>query len=538
MRVRRRPSEHSADMASLFAGVGGFELAAKSAGIRVSAWSENDAACQRVLRERFPDALGFGDISDVSYVDLNRPKILTAGSPCQGFSLAGLRKGMLDERSGLFAEFVRIRDEGIKDGRLQYALWENVTGALSSAKGADFANVVAAMVGAPDPLYLPRFKGRSARWAGVALGPLGWFAWRTFDARHFGVAQRRHRIFGVWSPEPEAMDVLFGLDAKHEVLAVEPDVEPIPGGIAVWLFDKPDMPFNSTMVPDQAIEVKLSSVLEWDVDAKYDLSAKACAGILTRATRRDRKLPTLLDYALRMKAGEELGDPPEEVIAEFGVVPFNTAFIGSPQDRTHLRAGEPAPALTDPGRHGTAVLEGRIRGFNVDPESGQGADLKARATECAPALTSNWLEKITDRGLRLVDVLTYRVRRITPRECERLQGFPDDWTLVAGAKDSNRYRQMGNAVAVPCAAWVLARVRAVHEGRELPGLTEVLKDLPWVRSESSVVFLVTPALNGSPTSEDSSPSGTSSRGSKATSSRVVRRKPSSLGSTPRSRASA
>lgn len=566
-KVVRKPTNFGVKMASLFAGVGGFEVAALAANMKVVAWSEYDPTAtqvkvqpnQKVLLERFPEARAFGDVADVTYAVLGRPRVLTAGSPCQGFSVAGLRKGMLDSRSGLFAEFIRLIREGMDDG-LEYAIWENVTGALNSAKGKDFANVLAAMVGADEPLYLPKARGRAARWAGVAMGPLGFFAWRTLDAQHFGVAQRRHRIYGVWSKSMDAITVLFGDDAA-EMIATggwEPDVDR--DEAAVWLLDTDyELPFNTSMEPDDPAVVTLSSVLEREVDEKYYLTKKACLGILTRATRRDRKLPPILHLALWTQAGRpEEFTPDAAALAATAdaALPFATSFITSPQDRTKLAPGQPCPTITDPARHGISVVVpvrkvkraqnnkdyetwelaafsntlnafdiGDVRttdvviGFNIDPESGQGADLRARHTDAAPALTANWLAKATDRGLRVVETPAYRVRRLTPTECERLQGFPDEHTLVDGAADSHRYRQMGNAVAVPCAAWVLARVRAVIDGREVPGLTEVLKELPWVLSASSVTEL-------SPKRIVSRPSSTARPSTSATSSRrrVVRGK--------------
>lgn len=577
-KVTRKPSQYGVTMASGFAGVGGFELGAKAAGMAVTAWSEYDPQAtqektqpnQRVLLERFPEAEAFADIASVTYAGLGRPRVLTAGSPCQGFSVAGLRKGMLDHRSGLFAEFVRLVREGMNDG-LEFALWENVPGALNSAKGSDFANVLAAMVGSEEPLFLPKSGARTARWAGVAMGPLGFFAWRTLDARYFGVAQRRPRVFGLWSKSMDCVTALFGDDAA-EMIATSgwhPDVEY--GDVtAVWLLDQDDLPFNTSMKPDDPCEVKLSSVLEREVDEKYYISEKACLGILTRATRRDRKLPPIFHYALWDQCGrpeEFLPDPlmVEDLAAE--AIPFAAAFIASPEDRTTLAPGQPSPTITNPSKHGISVVVpvrksrrahhnedwetwemaefsntvnefdfGKdvratdvVVGFNLDPENHQGADLKARRTDTAPGLAPNWLAKTTDRGLRVVEVPTYRVRRLTPRECERLQGFPDNHTLVAGAADSHRYRQMGNAVAVPCAAWVLMRLRAVIDGREVPGLAEVLKELPWVRvssggSETRRVVRKKVRPNSVPRHGNSAASSVSSRSPRATSSSTKRRR--------------
>lgn len=104
--------------------------------------------------------------------------------------------------------------------------------------------------------------------------------------------------------------------------------------------------------------------------------------------------------------------------------------------------------------------------FSIYPESGQGADLRATEVQVSPALTATDLGAATDRGTRIVDVTRARVRRLTPRECERLQGFPDDWTAIPGAKDSPRYAALGNSMAVPVMHWIGRRLdfvdRLIH----------------------------------------------------------------------------
>ena len=159
---------------SLFAGVGGFDLALERTGFKVVASVEWDKNAQKVLKKRFPTSEIFGDIREVTGEQLLRAGfspdngIITGGFPCQDLSVAGKRAGLAGERSGLFWQICRILDET----RSQAFILENVPGLLSSNNGRDMAVVIEALVK----------RGYS-------------IAWRVLDAQYFGVPQRRRRIF-------------------------------------------------------------------------------------------------------------------------------------------------------------------------------------------------------------------------------------------------------------------------------------------------------------------------------------------------------
>jgi DNA (cytosine-5)-methyltransferase 1 len=159
---------------SLFAGVGGFDLAMERNGVEVVANVEIDKQCQKVLAKHFPKAKQFSDITDVKGSDLiaagfepNRG-IITGGFPCQDLSVAGKRAGLVGERSGLFWEIARL----IEETKTEWFILENVPGLLTSNKGKDFGVVIGTMAD-----------------IGYSL------AWRVLDAQHFGVPQRRRRVF-------------------------------------------------------------------------------------------------------------------------------------------------------------------------------------------------------------------------------------------------------------------------------------------------------------------------------------------------------
>jgi DNA (cytosine-5)-methyltransferase 1 len=159
---------------SLFAGVGGFDLAMERNGVDVVASVEIDKKCQEVLAHRFPSSKLFDDVTTVKGSDLigagftPSRGIITGGFPCQDLSVAGKRAGLAGARSGLFWEIARI----VEETQTEYAILENVPGLLSSNNGADFAVVLGTMA------------------------DLGYsVAWRVLDAQYFGVPQRRKRVF-------------------------------------------------------------------------------------------------------------------------------------------------------------------------------------------------------------------------------------------------------------------------------------------------------------------------------------------------------
>ena len=159
---------------SLFAGVGGFDLALERAGVRVVASVEWDKHAQKILARQFPHSTIFGDIQGVTGEQLRAAGfnptdgIITGGFPCQDLSVAGKRAGLAGKRSGLFWEICRLLDET----RTQTFILENVPGLLSSNNGRDMAVVIEALV------------ERGYR-----------IAWRVLDAQYFGVPQRRRRVF-------------------------------------------------------------------------------------------------------------------------------------------------------------------------------------------------------------------------------------------------------------------------------------------------------------------------------------------------------
>lgn len=208
-------------MGSLFDGIGGFPLAAQLVGIK-PVWScEIEKIPKKITAERFPDMLQYGDIRKLKGEELPPVWMIAGGSPCQDLSIAGDRKGLSGDRSGLFMEQIRIvkemRDADRKRGRTalsvrpRWMCWENVPGAFSSTEGKDFQTVLQEIARVADS-SVSILEPPDGKWkfAGEVLGDSFSIAWRVLDAEFFGVAQRRNRVFLIADfAGPSAPQILF-----------------------------------------------------------------------------------------------------------------------------------------------------------------------------------------------------------------------------------------------------------------------------------------------------------------------------------------
>lgn len=184
-------------LGSLFDGSGGFPLAAIFCGIKPMWASEVEPFPIRVTQKNLPQVKHLGDIKDIDGSEIEPVDIISFGSPCQDLSIAGKRAGLVGEKSNLFYEAIRV----IKEMRCKnngkyprYLLWENVPGAFSSNKGEDFRCVLEEITRIKDSTVK---LSRPSRWqsAGEILGDDFSLAWRVLDAKYYGVPQRRRRIF-------------------------------------------------------------------------------------------------------------------------------------------------------------------------------------------------------------------------------------------------------------------------------------------------------------------------------------------------------
>lgn len=391
-------------------------------------------ACE-VLRQRWPRVPNLGDVTRITaqqVAALGPLDVVCFGSPCQDLSLAGRRKGLIDAdgavtRSGLFFDAMRIFGWARQHCGARWALWENVPGAYSSNQGRDFAAVVAAMAGLRD-LAVPR-NGWGTE--GAALGDAGLLEWACMDAQWFGVAQRRRRVFAL-------------LDAGD------------------WASRGPVLlerhSLRGDFAPRQAEGAHAAASAGGSAgnggghgvaQGKRPGDAGTVRGCYGGGASREIDVSTTL-----LAKGQRQDFESETLVAE--VAPTIPARAqGGGGLGTDFDCGGGLVAEAD--QPYTLAIRGR----------GDGSRLEWRQDGTANAL-------LTSRGGRAgmgigAVCKAYRVRRLTPVECERLQGFDDGYTQIAwrgkppgACPDGPRYTALGNSWAVPVVRWIGARIAAAH----------------------------------------------------------------------------
>ena len=400
-----------------------------------------------------------GDITKIHGDQIEPVDCITFGSPCQDLSMAGLRAGLVGKNSGLFTEAIRVIVEmrvATNGMYPAFAIWENVPGAFSSNGGEDFRTVLEKLAHAAQPdVSIPRPAG-GGRWgkAGAIIGN-GWsLAWRLLNAERWGVPQRRKRIAVVADFRGQcAAEILF----ERTGLSGNPDKS-----IQTW---------QSVTGFTQNCPAGHDRVVAGE--AAYTLKIRSgCAGGGKGAlvqTEKTGTLSTLQDQTLFQpivfdargngngKTVPTITGDHESRVTDYTAIAvdlYNGAVTGSK-----------AAALSCKNTGTTAgpqVAERKTyseQTFSTYKESDSSATLKAK--------TGN----IGNGGECLVAerVVRWIVRRLTPTECERLQGYPDGWTDIGewtdtkGKKhkpaDTPRYKALGNSIALPQWFWIAQKMR-------------------------------------------------------------------------------
>ena len=418
----------SLTVGSLFTGIGGFDLGFERAGLQPVWQVEVDGQCNTILAHHWPDVTQFGDVRDVGRHELATVDVICGGFPCQDLSIAGKREGLAGERSCLWFEFHRI----FAEIRPRWVVIENVAGLLSSGpkypddpttarKGVDFAIILAGLVG-----WIPTIPDRGWRNSGFARGRPGYYnvAWRVLDAQYFGVAQRRRRVFIVGSlGDGSCAEILFESESRAWG---SPPSRAAGQNVAAPVKASPPNHRNGGSSPTTEDFI----VFNWQSggDVRLNVSGSHTSALQARQT-------PAVAYALTSSPYGYRNEPSSDTLICCNAL---TASSGGPDDNdargNRLVVGSLAAHSK---RHGHAM---------TTQQAAEAGHLLARKTG---------------------------VRRLTPIECERLQGFPDSWTAIDGMSDSARYRMLGNAVCVPVAKWIGQRI-AQQEG----GLNEHLHSLP------------------------------------------------------------
>ena len=435
---------------SVCSGVEAATVAWDQLGWKPQFFSEIEKFPSAVLAHHYPNVPNLGDMTQFKEWPNDQPiDLLVGGTPCQSFSVAGLRKGLEDPRGNLMLTYLAMADKF----KPQWLVWENVPGVLSSNGGKDFGTFLS------------------------ALGQIGYgFAYRVLDAQYFGVAQRRRRVFvvGYLGDWQRAAEVLF----EPESLSGNPAPSR-----ETWQKVAPTVtqgaPFSGTGNERVECEAIVAQCLTTRTGSAYDPTTETlpvtgfCAynnqvtGEVSKTIVTGQGYPHVpIAFSSNMSVpdcqtdgttptvkvgGHGGGNPPAVAIqnATRGASGFrwhqgsSAGSIGyqSEQSPTLDTSKEPAVGYTSSSFGGYQEGVGTIRASGGD--LGGGSE---------------------------TFVADMQVRRLTPTECERLQGFPDNYTQIPyrnktaeNCPDGPRYKAMGNSMAVPVMRWIGERIQKIEE---------------------------------------------------------------------------
>ena len=385
---------------SVCSGIEAASVAWHSLGFQPVGFSEIEPFPCSVLSHRFPDVRNFGDMTRFKEwpIEPGTIDILVGGTPCQSFSIAGLRGGLEDQRGNLALTYCRI----LQRFKPRWFVWENVPGVLSSNGGRDFGSILGAM-------------------AELGYG----VAYRILDAQFFGVPQRRRRVFvvgcvGDWR---RAAEVLF-----------EPGC--VPGDSKTGRKKRKDV--AGILASRTSAGGGLGT--DFDLDGGLQVAHTTGAGFWKEGFG-----------TLRARAQGSH----ENIVCSTGKIAhcLNAGGMGRQDYETETMIACTLPASdggVSSGYHPVVAFSGRNRGDDW------------RGYDRPPNVTGEIAGTVDTVKPGNIAGPTIGVRRLTPRECERLQGFPDDWTLVPHrgkpAADGPRYKAIGNSMAVPVMRWIGQRI--------------------------------------------------------------------------------
>ena len=504
-----------------------------------AAWlSEIEPFPCAVLKHHYPDVPNHGDMTllpeKILSGQVEAPDLFCGGTPCQAFSVAGLRNSLDDARGNLSLTFVGIANaidhvRSVRGDAPAIVFWENVPGVLNTKDNA-FGCFLGALAGETEPITAP-----GERWsnAGCVFGPQRTVAWRVLDAQYFGVAQRRRRVFVVASARDDInpAEILFEFEGlrrdtapRRETGKVTPTISSSGTGVSRVGFNCEDEWFIETQVVG-ALDTEcggnkmnhqtINSGHLLPVSSFYESSLaqyredtvsgtiKASGGVAGGGSETFLAQPVAV-YENHPSDSRvtELGDISSTVRARWGTgggnlpmvsqpayaiqgsmigrsdnagpqgdgineevcftqntidrhavaqpIPFDTTQITSPSNYSKPQAGDPCHPLAA-GAHPPAIAQP------------VGTDLYncTITGDIACTFTAD-TTSATHSGPTVMQAMA--VRRLTPVECERLQGFPDNysnipWRGKAESPDGPRYKALGNSWAVPVVAWIGQRIQ-------------------------------------------------------------------------------
>ncbi len=405
-----------------------------------AAWlSEIEPFPSAVLAHHYPNVPNLGDMTTlperILSGEIEAPDVFCGGTPCQAFSVAGLRNSLDDARGNLSLTFVGIANaidhaRSVRGEQASIVFWENVPGVLSTKDNA-FGCFLAGVAGEDGEL-----EPSGGKWtnAGYVSGPKRAVAWRVLDAQYFGVAQRRRRVFVVASARDDfdPVKVLFELDGVRRDSAPSREAQE---GIARGVGIGP--PFSRTN--NERVEAEAMVVQPYEVG--NCLTARMHKGI--NSTLDEGQTPVISIHPHCIGRAPEAGPQGKEYLLDGSAYCMDGR--GQPQ------------AVAQP------ILAMRESGFGCWMEDAVAGTLDA----------SMGMSGHANRPAVMTVPRSMAVRRLTPVECERLQGFPDNYTNIPWrskpeSPDGPRYRALGNSWAVPVVAWIGKRIAAATLQNSLP----------------------------------------------------------------------
>ena len=437
------------------------------------AFSEIEPFPSAVLAHHYPHVPNLGDMTKYKEWNLNGSiDVLVGGTPCQSFSVAGLRKGLEDPRGNLMLTYCGILDKF----RPKWFIWENVPGVLSSNGGRDFGS----------------FLG--------AVAELGYgFAYRVLDAQYFGVAQRRRRVFvvGCLGDWRSAAEVLFESDClRRDTTKGRKARERVAYPIADSAGALQARDYKGINSDDAHAGGKLIVYETHPADSRVNEMGETCQTVTSRWGTGGGNVPLVQafdSYNLNLSdTNQTIKSPQGGTLESVGGViqafrksrraqstedyetwvddgkanTLNTFDLGDIRT-THAIAFEPGIAKREGGdsrftKEKSPTLRKEMGDNQVAVAYSLREDAKANTFSATELNVSNAIGALRpspqSHHAQVFVAQPMAVRRLTPMECERLQGFPDGYTDIKpkskATPDGPRYKALGNSMAVPCMAWI------------------------------------------------------------------------------------
>lgn len=477
MQIKRSKRRNDMRFGSVCSGIEAASVAWHPLGWQAAWLSEIEPFPSAVLAHHYPDTPNLGDMTTlperIKSGEVEAPDLFCGGTPCQAFSVAGLRNSLDDDRGNLSLTFVEIANA--IDNRRQnlghvpaIIFWENVPGVLSTKDNA-FGCFLGALAGEDEPVIPAGDKWTNA---GCVYGPQRTVAWRVLDAQYFGVAQRRRRVFVVASARDEfdPVKVLFESEGvrrdtapsreKREAVAASAGASAAFGGMSPVAGTLTANTGGMTRPAGNANELDFCVPMGCEFGPSGGRLTDLNPTLDTRAKDgpvRNQLAGAVLTMAHGQGGAEIATDRAPTLtcnqapIAVYGILgnwigrkPENGGNATTPMH-------DIAPCLTKTDVHGVA----RPIAFHPTQTPISSTDGSTHALGCG-----------SSHGQASVAVAqSMQVRRLTPVECERLQGFPDGYTNIPWRKkeespDGPRYKALGNSWAVPVVRWIGQRIQA------------------------------------------------------------------------------